>query len=112
MLANFILQAIDSGMRPTVLELFNLAIEAESGEKVIEYLVQNEVDSIEELDFSKNPVWWTHTSTVMIAELIKQQENLTKLALMTEETPFFSTKKIREATEEVEDYKVQYQTTD
>ena len=41
MLASFILQAIDSGMRPTVLKLFNLAIEAESGEKVIEYLVQN-----------------------------------------------------------------------
>ena len=36
MLVSFIVQAVVSGMRPTVLKLFNLNIEAQDAEKIIE----------------------------------------------------------------------------
>ena len=66
--------------------------------------MHNDVCSIEELDLSKNPLWWSYKNVEIIAEMIRRQSNLQKLSLMTEQIPFFRAKAIREVTAQIDNY--------
>ena len=76
MLVSFITQAVEFGMKPTILKLFNLNIEAQGGEQIIFSLLQHNVYSIEELDLNKNPMWWSQNNAEILSDIIKRQEKL------------------------------------
>ena len=60
--------------------------------------MDKDVCTIEELDLSQNTLWWSHNTAEIVADLIERQHKLEKLALMTEQIPFYRAKTIREAT--------------
>ena len=97
MLASFISQAVEFGMKPTIFKLFNMNIDAKDGEQIFKSLVQCDVRSIKEMDFNKNPLMWSHQNAEMVADLIMRQSKLEKLMLMTEQIPFYQAKTIKKA---------------